>query len=58
LADRKKKKLPQKPTAFSRRELVARLSEAEETLRAKPVNLGKAGTFAILTSMRRVLSPA
>src|SRR5471032_2229273 len=34
LADKKKKRLPQKPKALSRRELVARLSEAEETLRA------------------------
>jgi PAS domain S-box-containing protein len=34
LADRKKKRSPQKLPALSRRELVARLSEAEETLRA------------------------
>jgi PAS domain S-box-containing protein len=34
LADRKKNRSPQKPPALSRRELVARLSEAEETLRA------------------------
>jgi PAS domain S-box-containing protein len=34
LADKKKKSSPQKVPAISRRELVARLSEAEETLRA------------------------
>jgi len=34
LADRKKNRSPQKLPALSRRELVARLSEAEETLRA------------------------
>jgi len=34
LADRKKNRSPQKLLALSRRELVARLSEAEETLRA------------------------
>jgi len=34
LANRKKNRSPQKPPALSRRELVARLSEAEETLRA------------------------
>jgi PAS domain S-box-containing protein len=34
LADRKKTRSPQKLPAISRRELVARLSEAEETLRA------------------------
>ncbi len=34
MADRKKKPLPAKLPALSRRELVARLSEAEETLRA------------------------
>jgi PAS domain S-box-containing protein len=34
LADRKKTRSPQKLSALSRRELVARLSEAEETLRA------------------------
>jgi PAS domain S-box-containing protein len=34
LADRNKKRLPAKLPALSRRELVARLSEAEETLRA------------------------
>ena len=34
MADRKKNRSPQKLAALSRRELVARLSEAEETLRA------------------------
>jgi PAS domain S-box-containing protein len=34
LANRKKNRSPQKPPALSRRDLVARLSEAEETLRA------------------------
>ena len=34
MADRKKKESPQAPPALSRRELVARLNEAEETLRA------------------------
>src|ERR1700680_752169 len=34
LADRKKKQLPAKLPALSRQELVARLSEAEENLRA------------------------
>ena len=34
MANRKKNRSPQKPPALSRRELVARLSEAEETLRA------------------------
>ena len=34
MADRTKTRSPQKPPALSRRELVARLSEAEETLRA------------------------
>jgi PAS domain S-box-containing protein len=34
LADRKKNRSPQEPLALSRRELVARLSEAEENLRA------------------------
>ena len=34
MANRKKNRSPQKPAALSRRELVARLSEAEETLRA------------------------
>lgn len=34
MADRKKKRSPRKLPALSRRELVARLSEAEETLRA------------------------
>lgn len=34
MADKKKKSSPQKVPAISRRELVARLSEAEETLRA------------------------
>ena len=34
LADTKKKRSPQKLPALSRRELAARLSEAEETLRA------------------------
>ena len=34
MANRKKNRSPQKPRALSRRELVARLSEAEETLRA------------------------
>ena len=34
MADRKKNRSPQKQPALSRRELVARLSEAEENLRA------------------------
>ena len=34
MADKTKKRNPKKPPALSRRELVARLSEAEETLRA------------------------
>jgi len=45
LADRKKNRSPQKLRALSRRELVARLSEAEETLRA--IRSGEADAIVV-----------
>lgn len=45
LADRKKNRSPQKPLVPSRQELVARLSEAEETLRA--IRSGKVDAIVV-----------
>jgi PAS domain S-box-containing protein len=45
LANRKKNRSPQKPAALPRRELVARLSEAEETLRA--IRSGEADAIVV-----------
>lgn len=45
MANRKKNRSPQKPPALSRRELVARLSEAEETLRA--IRSGEADAIVV-----------